>query len=69
MTESRTQVAIGDDGVLEMHDNVLMQANTAGTDGGAVSLPFEIGSHLPVLVLQDTFGKGRFDSGKAVDGS
>ena len=37
-------------GVLEVHDNVVLQANTAGWYGGAVSLPFEIGSHLPVGV-------------------
>ena len=31
-------------GVLEVHDNVVFEANTAGTgDGGAVSLPFSIG--------------------------
>ena len=29
-----------------------------------MSLPFEIGSHLPGEVLRDTFGKGRFDSGR-----
>jgi hypothetical protein len=35
-------------GEMEVHDNVVLQANTAGSDGGAVSLPFESGSHLPV---------------------
>jgi len=29
-------------GVLEVHDNVVFEANTAGSDGGAVSLPFDI---------------------------
>ena len=40
-----------DFGVLEMHDHVVFEANSAGTDGGAVSLPFNIGSHLPVVAL------------------
>jgi len=35
-------------GVIEVHDNVVLQANTAGHSGGAVSLPFESGSHLRV---------------------
>ena len=49
-------------GVMEVHDNVVLQANTAGSAssggagyargmGGAVSLPFEIGSQLPVVAL------------------
>ena len=38
-------------GVLWVHDNVVFEANTAGSDGGAVSLPFDIGSHLPVVAL------------------
>ena len=50
MTESRTQVYMFDSGVLEVHDNVLLQANTAQY-GGAVSLPSEIDSHLPVVAL------------------
>jgi len=38
--------------VLEMHDHVVFEANTADFgDGGAVSLPFNIGSHLPVVAL------------------
>jgi len=37
-----------ENGVLELHDNLVMQANTARYYGGAVSLPFEFGSHLPV---------------------
>ena len=49
--ESRTQVNVGIDGVLKVHDNVVLRANTAGSEGGAVSLPFEIGSHLPVVAL------------------
>jgi len=47
-----------ENGVLDLHDNVVLQANTAGRFGGAVRIPFEIDSHLPVQVLRDTFGKG-----------
>ena len=32
-------------GRLEVRDNVVFMANTAGADGGAVSLPFYISSH------------------------
>ena len=46
---------------MEIHDNVFLQANTAEY-GGAVSLPFEIGSNLPFVVLRDTCVKGEFDS-------
>jgi len=49
------------DGVMEVHDNVVFEANTADS-GGAVRLPFEIGSIRPVEVLWDTFGEGRSDS-------
>ena len=38
--ESRTQVAIEQVGKLEVHDNVVFEANTADVWGGAVSLPF-----------------------------
>ena len=38
--ESRTQVYMNWAGVLEVHDNVVFEANTAGSEGGAVSLPF-----------------------------
>ena len=62
--ESRTQVAMITDGVLEVHDNVVFEANTAEESGGAVSLPFEIGSHLPGVALWVTVGTGRFDSGR-----
>jgi len=48
-------------GELEVHGNVVFEANTA-YEGGAVSLTFEIGSHLPVGFLQDTFGTGKFNS-------
>ena len=49
--ESRNQIYVGYDGVLEVHDNVVLQANTAGLDGGAVILPFDLGSHLPGVAL------------------
>jgi len=45
-----------DGGLLEVHDNVTFEANAAGF-GGAVSLPFEIGSHLPDVALWVTFCK------------
>jgi len=51
-------------GELEVHDNVTLEANTADGDGGAVSLPFDIGAHLSALDLWDIFGKGRFDSAR-----
>ena len=54
---------MGTNGELEVHGNVVLLANTA-FDGGAVSPPFEIGYHLPALVLWDIFGKGGFDSAR-----
>ena len=62
MPESRTQVYFYEDGELEVHDNVVFEANTADGSGGAVSLRFENCSNLPVGVLRDTSGTGRFDS-------
>ena len=58
---------MSNDGVLEMYDNVVLQANTAVYNGafgngGAVSLPFEIDSHLPVEVFCDRALQGRLDS-------
>ena len=50
------------DGVMEVHDNVVLQANAAGRSGGAVRIPFEIDSHLPVQVLRDTLDQGTVDS-------
>jgi len=44
-----------------VHDNVVFEANTAEESGGAVSLPFEIGSHLPGVVFCDKVFKGKFD--------
>jgi len=60
--ESRTQVYLPSDGVLEVHDNVTFEANAAVDDGGAVSLPFSIGSHLHAAVSCDRVFKDRFDS-------
>ena len=62
--ESRTQVAVfvSKGGVMEVHDNVVLLANAAGASGGAVSLTFENGSHLPIGVLRDTLDQGTFDS-------
>ena len=40
-------------GSLEVHDNVMFQANTAEDNGGAVSLPIDIGFVLAVLVFCD----------------
>jgi hypothetical protein len=37
--------------VLEVHDHVTFEASAAGSSGGAVSRPFEIGSRLPVEVF------------------
>ena len=36
---------------VELYDNVVLRANTADRYGGAVSLPFELDSHLPVVAL------------------
>ena len=47
-------------GVLEVHDDVVFEANTAGDDGGAVSPPFKRGSHTSVVVVCDTFCKSWF---------
>ena len=50
------------EGVLEVHGNVTLKANTAGDDGGAVSLPLEIGFHLTILIFCDILCESRFDS-------
>ena len=60
--ESRTQVYTNENGVLEVYANVVLQANAAGQYGGAVSLPFELVSHLPVEVFCDRALQGRLDS-------
>jgi len=49
-------------GVLEVHDNVVFEANSAAYSGGAVSLPLEIGVHLTIALFCDRFCEGRFDS-------
>jgi hypothetical protein len=49
------------EGVLEVHDNVVFEANTATDDGGAVSLPLSCGSHISCLVSCDGFREGWFD--------
>ena len=46
--DSRTQIMMSGGGVLEVHNNVVLQANTAGSTGGAVSFPFEMVSRLSV---------------------
>ena len=48
-------------GVLEVHDNVVFEANTAGDNGGAVSPPFDTVALLPAVVLCDWFCEGWFD--------
>ena len=57
--ETRNQVEMTS-GVLEVHDNVRFAANTAGYNGGAVSLPFDTVALLPVVVLRDWFCEGWF---------
>ncbi len=37
-------------GVLEVHDNVVFEANTAGDNGGAVTLPLITVLLLPAVV-------------------
>ena len=49
------------DGVLEVHDNVVFEANTAVDDGGAVSLPFDTVLLLPSVVFYDTSRENWFD--------
>ena len=51
--ESRTLIYTSSDGVMELHENVTFEANTARYRGGAVSLPFESGSQLPAVVFCD----------------
>ena len=48
-------------GVLEVHGNVVFEANTAAVSGGAVSLPFDISSHAPAVVFHHTFCKSWYD--------
>ena len=56
--EFRTQVAIEQGGKLEVHDNVVFEANTADVWGGAVSLPYT-SSVLTLLLLNVLIGLSR----------
>jgi hypothetical protein len=62
--ESFTQVFTSISGVLEAHDNVVFEANTAGEDGGAVSLPHETFSSFLFGCFATSFAKSglKFDS-------
>ena len=44
-------------GVLKVHDSVTFEANAASgvSKGGAVSLPSEIGSYVPIVLISDAF--------------
>ena len=44
-----TQVGMDFRGVLEVRDNVMFMANTAGADGGAVSLPVCVERQIALL--------------------
>ena len=58
LNHPRPQVRLYSDGVLEVHGNVVFEANTAGDEGGAVSLPFVTILLLPVAVCRDRFCEG-----------
>ena len=47
--------------VVEVHGNVTFSDNTAGLEGGAVSLPFDLDSHLSIVVVCDILCEGCFD--------
>jgi len=47
------------DGVLEVHDTVTFEANTAVFHGGAVSLPLEIDFQLAILLFFYRFCEAR----------
>jgi len=53
-----TQVYMSTGGVLEVHGNVTIEANTAGDDGGAVSLPFDTVLLLSAVVFCDGVCEG-----------
>ena len=59
--ESRTQVSMYKEGVLKVHGNVVFEANTAGVDGGAVSLPFDTVLLLSAVVFCDKCCENWFD--------
>jgi len=44
-----------EDGVLKVHEDVVFQANNAGSNGGAVSLTFTVGLQFPGAVFCDRF--------------
>jgi hypothetical protein len=48
-------------GDLTVHASVVLEANTAGSYGGAESLPFDISSHAPAVVFHHTFCKSWYD--------
>jgi len=48
---------VWDGGVLKVHDDVTFEANAAEELGGAVSLPFEIVSQVPLVLIRDTFAE------------
>jgi len=52
-SESRTQVYFFAEGVLEVYGDVVFGTNDAVWFDGAVSLPLEIGFHLPVVTFCD----------------
>ena len=52
-SESRTQVYFHAEGVMEVHGDVVFGANDDVWFDGAVSLPPEIGFHLPVVIFCD----------------
>jgi len=56
--ESFTHVYMSTCGVLEVHDNVTIEANTAGDNGGVVILPIKIGFLLLVVVFRDSAREG-----------
>ena len=51
--KSRTQVSMDAYGAMEMHNKVVLEANSAGVHGGAVSLPSNLFHYLPVVVYGD----------------
>ena len=58
--ESRTEVYMYSDGLLEVHNDVTFEANDEYR-GGAVSQPLMIDSHLLGVLFCDWIAKGKFD--------
>ena len=48
--------------VLEVHDNVMFEANTAESNGGAVSLPFDTISSFTLWWFATGFARFRLNS-------